>query len=193
MMLIPKPDPTTVRNLLTMEHFRPLRVHRFGERFRTTPRGTPVYYAGHLGTICSASAVLRGRAKVLTRLNPRAHYRTRHLRVQVSTMTLRAPRQRTTGWAQHSPKCITLGVHTAVLLAWTGARSAEEVPWDDACHLDGNVDNNRLSNLAWGDRRANAAQREQHRRERGERERREAEAFAEMVELERRTGSPYGF
>lgn len=192
MVLVPKPDPTTLRNLLTMEHFRPLRYHRFGDVFRTTRRGTPVYYVGHLGSVVSASAVLRARSKVLVRLARQRHRRTRHLRVQVATMRPRSPEARRRGGRQRdpSPKYITIGVHTAVLLAWMGGRSVEEIPWDDACHLDGDVNNNRLVNLTWGDRKTNAAHREQHRQERIARE---AAALAEMVELERRTGSSYGF
>lgn len=192
MMLVPNPDPTTVRNLLTMEHFRPLRHHRFGDVFRVSQRGTPIYYAGHLGSVLSASLVLRGRSKVLVPLARHRHRRTRHLRVQLATMRRRPPEARRRAGRERdpSPKYITLGVHTAVLLAWEGGRSPEEVPWDDACHRDGNVDNNRLKNLRWGDRKENAADREQHRRER---EAREAAALAEMAALEQRTGSPYGF
>lgn len=155
------PDFTTTLNLLTMEHFRPLTVSRFGDRFRTTPRGTHVYYVGHLGTVVSASAALRGRSMELERLKHDIHERTRHHRVQVATMDLRAKQRRSP-----EPRYMTLGVHTAVLLAWEGGRDVEEVRWDDACHLNDNVNDNRLRNLTWGDRRMNALQREQRKRER---------------------------
>lgn len=187
----PEPDPTTLRHLLRMEHFRPLLHHRFGARFRTSPRGTPVYYVGHQGTVVSASSALRGRDMKLVVLAHNRHHRTRHHRVQLATTEPRTGARRKAGRLRDpSPKYITLGVHTAVLLAWEGGRHPDEVPWDDACHLDGDVDNNRLSNLCWGDRKTNAAHREAHRWEAIERECRD---YADSADCVYEVDPRYGF
>lgn len=52
----------------------------------------------------------------------------------------------------------TLYVHVAVLLAFHGERPAGH----EALHKDGNTENNRASNLRWGTRAENAADRVAH-------------------------------
>lgn len=51
----------------------------------------------------------------------------------------------------------TVKVHRMILLAFIGPPLDAD---EQGCHLDGNVDNNRLENLAWGTAKTNA----QHRR-----------------------------
>lgn len=177
---------------LRMEWFRPLPTARFPDEVLTaSPGGIPTYYAGNLGTIVSIAMVFRGirngscrdhhqglqrrlqRAlaavdgtgpsedltlrparPMLQYLQAQPHYRTRHRRVMV---------------ALASGRSIRRGAHVLVLVAWLGPPGTGDVDadyWMDGCHLDGNPANNRLRNLIWGDRRMNAAQREEHRRAR---------------------------
>lgn len=90
--------------------------------------------------------------------------------VIVSTRRRRTPlvlRETTTskGYLAVSVKTPTgnrpVGVHQLVADAFIGPK-----PFDGAQvrHLDGNPKNNRASNLAWGDARANAADRQRHGR-----------------------------
>lgn len=53
---------------------------------------------------------------------------------------------------------IPVGVHRLVLMAWQRAPNHKE----QARHLDGNPQNNRIENLCWGTAKDNAADRERH-------------------------------
>ena len=102
--------------------------------------GLPGYEADRSGNIYSVSHNWRGGGK--RRMAAHAD-RYGYLRVR---LTVHGERRR------HR-------VHCLVLKAFVGERPS---PNHDARHLDGNRQNNRLFNLAWGTRRDNARDRERH-------------------------------
>jgi hypothetical protein len=57
----------------------------------------------------------------------------------------------------------TIAVHDLVMTTFVGPRPPE---MDEVRHLDGNEGNNHLSNLCWGTREQNAADKRSHREER---------------------------
>lgn len=98
-----------------------------------------------------------GRVKSLARVEPRVHGRPLRLREKILRGSLTSDGHRAVALCRDNRR-ITIKVHRLVLLAFVGPQP----PGMEACHYDGDPDNNTLTNLRWDTRSGNFYDRVRH-------------------------------